>query len=127
MSLQIVIPKLESFVKSGLILVGGEISSNAVVDIQKTVRDVVKHIGYDDTHKGLDYKNCNVLTVIEQQSADIAKGVHEGRKIEDIGAGDQVIFFVFDELFIYVYLFILKFSNAQLRLVNCPAFLEFFT
>ncbi|VDP29804.1 unnamed protein product [Schistosoma curassoni] len=83
----------ESFVKSGLILVGGEISSNAVVDIQKTVRDVVKHIGYDDTHKGLDYKNCNVLTVIEQQSADIAKGVHEGRKIEDIGAGDQGLMF----------------------------------
>ncbi|CAH8642759.1 unnamed protein product [Schistosoma rodhaini] len=83
----------ESFVKSGLILVGGEISSNAVVDIQKTVRNVVKHIGYDDTHKGLDYKSCNVLTVIEQQSSDIAKGVHEGRKIEDIGAGDQGLMF----------------------------------
>ncbi|KAK4468810.1 hypothetical protein MN116_007979 [Schistosoma mekongi] len=83
----------ESFVKSGLIMVGGEISSNAVVDIQKTVRNVVKYIGYDDTHKGLDYKNCNILTVIEQQSADIAKGVHEGRKVEDIGAGDQGLMF----------------------------------
>ncbi|TNN08573.1 S-adenosylmethionine synthase isoform type-2 isoform 2 [Schistosoma japonicum] len=83
----------ESFVKSGLIIVGGEISSNAVIDIQKTVRNVVKDIGYDDTRKGLDYKNCNILAVIEQQSADIAKGVHEGRNVEDIGAGDQGLMF----------------------------------
>ncbi|CAH8589279.1 unnamed protein product [Heterobilharzia americana] len=83
----------ESFAKSGLILVGGEISSNAVVDIQKTVRDVVAHIGYDDILKGLDYKNCNIMTAIEQQSPDIARGVHEGRRVEDIGAGDQGLMF----------------------------------
>ncbi|TGZ63986.1 hypothetical protein CRM22_006613 [Opisthorchis felineus] len=83
----------ETFTKTGMILVGGEISSTAGVDLQTTVRKVVRSIGYDDARKGLDYKSCNILTAIEQQSSDIAKGVHEGRRTEEIGAGDQGIMF----------------------------------
>lgn len=80
----------ETFTKTGMILVGGEISSTAAVDLPSIIRRVVRNIGYDDPKKGLDYKTCNILTAIEQQSPDIADGVHKGRKAEEIGAGDQV-------------------------------------
>lgn len=77
----------ETFVTTGLTLIGGEITTKCYVDIPKIARDVIKDIGYVDAKYGFDYETCAVLTSIDQQSGDIAMGVDRA------GAGDQGMMF----------------------------------
>ena len=60
------------------------------VNYTEVIRETIKNIGYDNSEKCFDGNTCGVLVAIEDQSEDIAGGVHEGKEQEDIGAGDQV-------------------------------------
>jgi len=82
----------ESYVTTGLALVGGEITTSSYVNIPDIVRQTVKEIGYNDSSMGFDWETCAVLTVIDEQSPDIAMGVNESADHEQ-GAGDQGLMF----------------------------------
>ena len=71
-------------------MVFGEVRSTTKINYADVVRKTIKKIGYDSSEKCFDHATCGVLVAIEDQSDDIAGGVHEGKKPEDIGAGDQV-------------------------------------
>jgi S-adenosylmethionine synthetase len=80
----------ETFVKTGMVMVGGEITTSAWVDIEALVRETIREIGYDSSSMGFDWESCAVLTAIGKQSPDIAQGVD---KPEEQGAGDQGLMF----------------------------------
>jgi S-adenosylmethionine synthetase len=82
----------ETLLTTGLVVVGGEITTSAKINISDIAREVIKRIGYDSSEKGFDYKTCAVMVAVGQQSPDIAVGVKETLS-DDQGAGDQGLMF----------------------------------
>lgn len=82
----------EAMVKTGMVFVGGEVTTSAWVDIEKIVRDVISDIGYNNSSLGFDASSCAVITAIGKQSPDIAVGVDRSNT-EEQGAGDQGLMF----------------------------------
>ena len=84
----------ETLVNTGLVVLAGEITTNANVDYIHVARDAIKRIGYDNTEYGIDYKGCAVLVAYDKQSPDIAQGVNKAYDDDlDQGAGDQGLMF----------------------------------
>ena len=84
----------ETLVNTGLVVLAGEITTNAHVDYIETARQTIKRIGYDNTEYGIDYKGCAVLVAYDKQSNDIAQGVdHASDDYLNQGAGDQGLMF----------------------------------
>ncbi|CAG0919330.1 unnamed protein product [Notodromas monacha] len=83
----------ETLAKGGLILLAGEINSNANVNYQEVVKRTLRNIGYDEERKGLNADTCSVLTVLNGQSSEIANGVYVNKDSMDLAAGDQGLMF----------------------------------
>ena len=85
---------VETCAKTGMVLVAGEITTKAYVDIPKVVRQTLKEIGYTKSSHGIEYETCAVLVHLEEQSPDISQGVTEGTgEFQEQGAGDQGMMF----------------------------------
>ena len=82
----------ETLVKTGVAIVGGEITTKAWVDLEELIRGVIVDIGYDSSEVGYDGHTCGVINIIGKQSPDIDRGVNRERP-EDQGAGDQGLMF----------------------------------
>ena len=78
----------ETLITTGVVIVAGEITTNARIDIPDLVRGTVRDIGYDDALKGFDCNTCSVMVTLDRQSPDIAQGV-DGSNADEVGAGDQ--------------------------------------
>ncbi len=83
----------ESFTTTGLVMVGGEITTNGYIDLPVVVRGVLKAIGYTEASYGIDYESCSVISTIQRQSPDIAQGVNGTGLHHEMGAGDQGMMF----------------------------------
>ena len=84
----------ETLVTTGMVVVAGEVTSKAVVDMQKVVRNTIEEIGYTDSNMGFDFNTCAVLVSLDKQSPNIAQGVNEGEGSHtEQGAGDQGLMF----------------------------------
>jgi S-adenosylmethionine synthetase len=82
----------ETFTKTGFVMIGGEITTTTYVDLPAIARQTIKEIGYNDSAMGFDWETCGVMSAIEQQSPDIARGVDRGDPAKQ-GAGDQGLMF----------------------------------
>ncbi len=82
----------ETLVNTGMVVISGEITTSAWVDMNEVVRNRIKEIGYNSSDMGFDWESCAILTSIDKQSADIAMGVDESQDHEQ-GAGDQGLMF----------------------------------
>ena len=84
----------ETMVTTGMVVVAGEVTTKAWVDMQKVVRETIESIGYTDSNMGFDFNTCAVLISLDKQSSDIAQGVNEGEGAHtEQGAGDQGLMF----------------------------------
>ena len=84
----------ETLVTTGMVVVAGEVTSKALVDMQKVVRNTIEEIGYIDSNMGFDFNTCAVLISLDKQSLNIAQGVNEGEGAHtEQGAGDQGLMF----------------------------------
>ena len=84
----------ETLVTTGLVVVAGEITTKAIVDIPAVVRDAIREIGYTDPEMGFDSENCAVMVTLDKQSPDISQGVTKGTGLhKEQGAGDQGLMF----------------------------------
>ncbi len=83
----------ETMVATGLVVLAGEITTNANLDYQKIARGAIERVGYTNDAYGINASSCAVLVALHPQSPDIARGVDQSSDIQDVGAGDQGLMF----------------------------------